>query len=81
VRPLRFPKGVEPPAALNLAKDPLFTDGPFVARSAEGTLLMLWSSHGGAGYAMGIAESTNGTVRGPWISTLNLCGPATAATE
>ncbi|WJH26057.1 hypothetical protein [Pseudarthrobacter defluvii] len=40
---------------------------PFVTRSAEGTLLMLWSSHGEAGYAMGIAESTSGTVRGPWI--------------
>ncbi|MDR6791872.1 hypothetical protein J2X12_001299 [Pseudarthrobacter oxydans] len=66
-RPLRFPKGVEPPKDLHLAKDPLFTDGPFLLRSNEGTLLMLWSSHGEAGYAMGIAESENGTITGPWI--------------
>jgi hypothetical protein len=28
---------------------------------------MLWSSHGEAGYAMGIAESEGGTIAGPWI--------------
>lgn len=67
VRPLRFPEGEEPPSNLNLAKDPLFTDGPFLIRAAEGSLLMLWSSHGEAGYAMGIAESTSGTITGPWI--------------
>jgi hypothetical protein len=66
-RPLRFPEGVEPPKDLNLAADPLFTDGPFVVRSPEGSLLMLWSSHGEAGYAMGIAESKSGTIKGPWI--------------
>ncbi|GGI78749.1 glycoside hydrolase family 43 protein [Pseudarthrobacter scleromae] len=66
-RPLRFPQGVEPPKDLHLAKDPLFTDGPFLLRSNEETLLMLWSSHGEAGYAMGIAESESGTVAGPWI--------------
>lgn len=66
-RPLRFPKGVEPPAGLNLAKDPMFTDGPFLIRSPEGSLLMLWSSHGETGYAMGIAASESGTIKGPWI--------------
>jgi hypothetical protein len=66
-RPLRFPEGVEPPKGLHLAKDPLFTDGPFLLRSNEGTLLMLWSSHGEAGYAMGVAESEGGTITGPWI--------------
>jgi beta-xylosidase len=66
-RPLQFPKGVEPPEGLNLAKDPLFTDGPFLIRSPEGSLLMLWSSHGEAGYAMGVAESESGTITGPWL--------------
>ncbi|MCU1517358.1 MAG: glycoside hydrolase [Pseudarthrobacter sp.] len=66
-RPLRFPDGVEPPEGLNLAKDPMFTDGPFLIRSPEGALLMLWSSHGDAGYAMGIAESESGTITGPWM--------------
>jgi beta-xylosidase len=66
-RPLQFPDGVEPPEGLNLAKDPMFTDGPFLIRSPEGSLLMLWSSHGDAGYAMGIAESESGTITGPWM--------------
>jgi hypothetical protein len=66
-RPLRFPAGVEPPKDLHLAKDPLFTDGPFLIRSPAGALLMLWSSHGDAGYAIGIAESESGTITGPWI--------------
>lgn len=66
-RPLRFPDGVEPPEGLNLAKDPMFTDGPFLIRSPEGPLLMLWSSHGETGYAMGIAESKSGTIMGPWL--------------
>lgn len=65
-RPLRFPEGVEPPKDLNLAKDPLFTDGPFIVRSTTGTLLMLWSSHSESGYAMGVAESASGSIQGPW---------------
>jgi len=66
-RPLRLPEGVEPPPGLHLAVDPLFTDGPFLIRAAGGGLLMLWSSHGEAGYAMGIAESRSGTIAGPWV--------------
>lgn len=66
-KPLRFPEGIEPPAALNLAKDPLFTDGAYLVRTASGQLLMLWSSFGDEGYAMGIARSESGRVLGPWI--------------
>ena len=57
------------PAAehLNLAKDPLFTDGPFLVRSEHGSLLMLWSSFGEEGYAMGIARSAIGLITGPWM--------------
>lgn len=65
-KPLRFPEGVEPPEQLNLAKDPLFTDGPFLIRSDDGSLFMLWSSFGDEGYAMGIATSESGRVAGPW---------------
>ncbi|GAA1967963.1 glycoside hydrolase family 43 protein [Microbacterium deminutum] len=65
-KPLWFPEGVEPPEQLNLGKDPLFTDGPFLFRSSDGHLLMLWSSFGEEGYAMGIAKSETGTVLGPW---------------
>lgn len=42
------------------------TDGPYVVRLSSGHLLMLWSSHGDQGYAMGIAHSTSGAVTGPW---------------
>ncbi|MFF2029195.1 glycoside hydrolase family 43 protein [Arthrobacter sp. NPDC058192] len=66
-RPLRFPPGVEPPKDLHLANEPMFTDGPFLIRSPGGTLLMLWSSQGDEGYAIGLAESESGTITGPWI--------------
>lgn len=65
-RPLRFPDGVAPPPGLNLVKDPFFTDGPFLVRSPSGTLLMLWSSFGDEGYAMGVATSESGSILGPW---------------
>ncbi|WP_426592101.1 glycoside hydrolase family 43 protein [Cellulomonas sp. McL0617] len=66
-KPLWFPEGVEPPEQLNLAKDPLFTDGPYLIRSENGSLLMIWSSFGEEGYAIGVALSTTGQVAGPWI--------------
>ncbi|KQW52591.1 glycoside hydrolase [Nocardioides sp. Root1257] len=65
-KPLSFPEGVEPPEQLNLAKDPLFTDGPFFVRSEGGVLHLLWSSFGEEGYAMGVATSETGLVTGPW---------------
>lgn len=43
------------------------TDGPFVHRLHSGTLLMLWSSFGSKGYAMGIARSESGHITGPWV--------------
>lgn len=42
------------------------TDGPFLHRLASGVLIMLWSSRGAAGYAMGVARSVSGTILGPW---------------
>lgn len=42
------------------------TDGPFLHRLASGALIMLWSSTGTKGYAMGIARSETGDVTGPW---------------
>ena len=42
------------------------TDGPFLHRTAWGALLMLWSSFGARGYAMGLARSENGRVDGEW---------------
>jgi len=42
------------------------TDGPFLYRVSGGQLLMLWSSFGSQGYAMGYATSETGDIRGPW---------------
>jgi hypothetical protein len=41
------------------------TDGPFLHRLPSGVLLLLWSSFGEEGYAIGIARSAGG-VEGPW---------------
>lgn len=43
------------------------TDGPFLHRTAKGSLLMLWSTSGARGYAMGVSRSASGHVVGPWI--------------
>ncbi|WP_100444670.1 glycoside hydrolase family 43 protein [Glycomyces xiaoerkulensis] len=42
------------------------TDGPFLHRNTDGRLLMLWSSMGESGYALGVATSETGSVLGPW---------------
>lgn len=42
------------------------TDGPSLHRTADGRLLMLWSSFGDSGYAMGVATSLSGRIDGPW---------------
>lgn len=46
--------------------DAKVTDGPFLHRGEDGSLMMLWSSKGEAGYAMGWASSESGSVMGPW---------------
>lgn len=43
------------------------TDGCYLYRTGKGKLLMIWSSFGKDGYAIGIAESATGSVKGPWI--------------
>lgn len=42
------------------------TDGPWLHRTAAGTLLMLWSSFGKGGYLTGVARSLSGEITGPW---------------
>ncbi|MBQ6066012.1 MAG: family 43 glycosylhydrolase [Clostridia bacterium] len=43
-----------------------FTDGPFLYKTKTGRLLMLWSCTDRAGYAVGIAYSSNGRIDGKW---------------
>jgi arabinan endo-1,5-alpha-L-arabinosidase len=65
-RPLRPADGQPLPPGIDLADDCYISDGPFLHRTAEGALLMLWSSFGERGYALGLARSSSGTVKGPW---------------
>ncbi len=46
--------------------DTYVTDGPFIYQTKSKQLLMLWSSRGHQGYAMGIAIAKNGNILGPW---------------
>lgn len=43
------------------------TDGPFLYRTEQNRLLMLWSSFGEEGYTEAIAYSDNGDITGKWI--------------
>ena len=43
------------------------TDGPQLFRTKTGKLGMLWSSWGVNRYAQGIAYSTSGSIKGPWV--------------
>jgi hypothetical protein len=43
------------------------TDGPWFHRTRTGKFIMLWSSYGPTGYAVGQAESTSGKLAGPWV--------------
>jgi len=43
------------------------TDGPQMFRTKTGKLGMLWSSWGVNRYAQGIAYSTSGSIKGPWV--------------
>jgi hypothetical protein len=42
------------------------TDGPWLYRTRGGDLLMIWSNFDEAGYAVGIARSSNGKIDGKW---------------
>ena len=44
------------------------TDGPFLHRTKDGSLLMLWSSFGETGYVQGYSRSLTGKVKGPWTA-------------
>jgi beta-xylosidase len=46
--------------------DVYLSDGPFAYRTRSGHLLLLWSSFGPSGYAVGVARSATGDIGGPW---------------
>lgn len=47
-------------------KDGWVTDGPFLYKTPDGDLLMLWSSMGAGGYTLATARSDNGDISGNW---------------
>ena len=55
------------------AKDPVWarggvTDGPYIYKMSDtGSLIMLWSNQGCAGYLVGMARSASGNMEGPWV--------------
>ena len=42
------------------------TDGPFLRRLGDGSLICLWASFSEQGYAQAQARSDSGAIRGPW---------------
>lgn len=42
------------------------TDGPFIYKTVDGQLLMLWSNFVGRSYCVGIARSKDGRIDGEW---------------
>ncbi|MCQ2470526.1 MAG: glycoside hydrolase family 43 protein [Clostridia bacterium] len=52
----------------HLWTDSRVTDGPFIYKTSEGKLMMLWSNSAkSGGYAVGLAYSSNGKIDGRWI--------------
>ena len=46
------------------------TDGPFLFREEDGSLILLWSSFGKEGnYCIGTARSESGKLSGPWVQS------------
>jgi arabinan endo-1,5-alpha-L-arabinosidase len=43
------------------------TDGPWVHRMQDGSLIMLWTTRSRLGYATGYAKSLSGEIYGPWV--------------
>lgn len=48
------------------------TNGPYLHRLQDGKLILIWSSYGTKGYAVGQAASESGSVFGPWVQSKQL---------
>ena len=59
-------------AKWSTSKNSKVTDGCFMYKTKWNKLLMIWSSFGTKGYAIGIAESESGKLAGPWKQQDNL---------
>ena len=64
--PIHLFRASEAPWCRSIQPGKYVTDGPCLYRLGSGKLLMLWSSFSGKDYAVGIARSQSGTIKGPW---------------
>lgn len=46
-------------------------DGPFLYRTSQGMLLLLWCTGGQSGYCVAVSRSESGSLAGPWIHDLD----------
>lgn len=60
-RPVPFAK-----TEFGLDGDVYFTDGPCIHKMNSGKLMNIWSAWSERGYAVGMAVSDNGHIKGPW---------------
>ena len=63
---------ISEPVELFRADDPEWsraqiTDGPFIYKCEDGSLLMIWSNDDMYGYCVAMAKSESGDVTGPWV--------------
>jgi hypothetical protein len=52
--------------------DGFVTDGPFLHKTTDGKLVMIWSSFSEGGYAEAVAYSDNGSINGNWKHCENM---------
>ena len=65
--PITLFKASDAPWTRPITENKYVTDGPFLHRTSTDKLLMIWSSfRKDGGYAIGVAESADGSVGGPW---------------
>ena len=66
--PVRLFDGSDGPWAKKSAEFGCYvTDGAWLYRTKTGKLIMIWSGFGAGGYTVGVATSTSGKLRGPWV--------------
>ncbi len=60
-------KASELPCGSDKLHNGFVTDGPFLYKTGNGKLIMLWSSFNEKGYIEAVAVSDNGSINGKWI--------------
>lgn len=56
----------EAPWTKSINSDCYVTDGPFIWKLSDGSLIMIWSSFSDTGYSLGQVKSVN-RIKGPWV--------------